>query len=134
VLSVSLSVMSVSLMYCGQAAGWIKMPLGTEVGLSPSDIVLGGNPALPTVRGTAAPPVFDPCLLWPNGRPSQQLLSSCSVRDGHPVSVVCSTTRWFVEKDCQPSHSRDLPGERHLVSLGMFSSCILTDVVLRFCF
>jgi len=28
---------------------------------------------------TAAPrsPLFGPCLLWPNGRPSQQLLSSC---------------------------------------------------------
>jgi len=23
--------------YCGQTAGWIKMPLGTEVGLGPSD-------------------------------------------------------------------------------------------------
>jgi len=28
---------------------------------------------------TAAPPHFGPCLLWPNGRPSQQLLSSCTV-------------------------------------------------------
>jgi len=26
--------------YCGQTAGWIKMPLGTEVGLGPDDIVL----------------------------------------------------------------------------------------------
>ena len=26
--------------YCGQMAGWIKMPLGTEVGLSADDIVL----------------------------------------------------------------------------------------------
>jgi len=25
--------------YCGQTAGWIKMPLGTEVGLGPGDIV-----------------------------------------------------------------------------------------------
>jgi len=25
---------------CGQTAGWIKMPLGTEVGLSPFDTVL----------------------------------------------------------------------------------------------
>jgi len=39
---------------CGQTAGWIKMPLGTEVGLVPGHIVL-----------------------WPNGRPSQLLLSSC---------------------------------------------------------
>ena len=26
--------------YCGQTAGWIKMPLGTKVGLSPGDCVL----------------------------------------------------------------------------------------------
>ena len=25
---------------CGQMAGWIKMPLGTEVGLGPSDILI----------------------------------------------------------------------------------------------
>jgi len=38
----------------------IKMPLGTEVGLGPGDIVLDGNPA-PHGRGTAAPrPSFRP--------------------------------------------------------------------------
>jgi len=26
--------------YCGQTAGWIKMPLGSEVGLNAGDIVL----------------------------------------------------------------------------------------------
>ena len=32
-------------------AGWIKMPLGMELGLSPGDFVLDGNPALlPTVH------------------------------------------------------------------------------------
>jgi len=30
---------------CGQMAGWIKMPLGMEVGLGPGDFVLAGNPA-----------------------------------------------------------------------------------------
>jgi len=30
---------------CGQTAGWIKMPLDMEVGLSPGDIVLDGDPA-----------------------------------------------------------------------------------------
>ena len=29
---------------CGQMAGWIKMPLGREVGLSTIDIVLDGDP------------------------------------------------------------------------------------------
>jgi len=27
--------------------GWSRMPLGTELGLSPGDIVLDGDPALP---------------------------------------------------------------------------------------
>ena len=33
--------------YCIQTAGWIKMPLGVEVGLGPDRIVLGGDPAPP---------------------------------------------------------------------------------------
>jgi len=33
--------------YCGQTAGWIKMPLGMEVNLGPGDIVLDGVPAPP---------------------------------------------------------------------------------------
>jgi len=32
---------------CSQMAGWIKMPLGMEVGLVPGHIVLDGNPAPP---------------------------------------------------------------------------------------
>jgi len=33
---------------CGQTAGWIKMPLGREVGLGPGHTVLDGDPAPPT--------------------------------------------------------------------------------------
>jgi len=33
--------------YCSQTVGWIKMALGTEVGLGPGDIVLDGDPAPP---------------------------------------------------------------------------------------
>jgi len=32
-------------------AGWIKMPLGTEVGLGPGHIVLDGDPAPPPEKG-----------------------------------------------------------------------------------
>jgi len=39
--------------YCGQMAGWIKMPLGTEVNLGPGDVVLDGVAAAPPKRGTA---------------------------------------------------------------------------------
>jgi len=31
------------LVYCGQTAGWIKLPLGTEIGLGPGNIVVDGN-------------------------------------------------------------------------------------------
>jgi len=49
-------------------AGWIEMPLGMEVGLSPGDFVLDGDPASPPQKGGGAPsPIFGQCLWWPNG-------------------------------------------------------------------
>jgi len=42
------------------------MPLGMEVGLGPVDFVLDGDPA-PRPKGHSPHPIFDPCLLWPNG-------------------------------------------------------------------
>ena len=66
VLSVCLSCLSETLVYCGQMVGWIKMPLGTEVGLGLGHIVLDGDPAPRTEMGTAGPTLFGPCLLWPN--------------------------------------------------------------------
>jgi len=63
---------------CGQTAGWIKMPLGMKVGLSPGDIVLDGDP-LPSPNRDQSPLIFGPCLLWLNGRPSQRLLSTCMI-------------------------------------------------------
>ena len=60
-----LSVLSVTLVYCGQTVGRIKMKLGTQVGLSPGRIMLDKDPApLPQKGGRA--PIFGPCLLWPN--------------------------------------------------------------------
>ena len=50
--------------YCGQTAVWITMPLRTEVGLGPNDIVLHGDPG-PHKKGTA--PRFSAHVLWPNG-------------------------------------------------------------------
>jgi len=41
------------------------MPLGMEVGLSPGDFVLDGDPA--PKQKLAEPPIFGPRLLWPNG-------------------------------------------------------------------
>jgi len=64
-----------------------KMPFDTEVSLGPVNIVLDGDPAAPAppkgahhlphcYMGTqfppkgAQPPMFDPCLLWPNAKRS----------------------------------------------------------------
>jgi len=63
-----LSVLSVTLVYCGQTFEWIKMTLGVEVGLGPGHVVLDGDPA-PPLKGVQTP-IFGPCLLWPNGHPS----------------------------------------------------------------
>jgi len=56
-------------MYCGQRAGWIKVPLGRDVDLGVGDIVLDGDAASPR-KGHSNPHLFHPCLLWPNGCPS----------------------------------------------------------------
>jgi len=50
---------------CGQTAGWIKTALGMKVDLGPGHIVLDRDPA-PPKRGAQPPPLFGPCLLWPN--------------------------------------------------------------------
>ena len=75
---VCLSVcLSVTLVYCGQTVGLIKMKLGTEVGLGPGNIVLDGDPSEffwgdgpsppppKKVGGTAVscPPLFGPCIV-----------------------------------------------------------------------
>jgi len=73
---------------CDQTAGWIKMALGMEVGLDPGDIVRWGpSPrALPPPKTGSTPPIYGPCLFWPNGRPSQLMLSTCT--NGRPKSVL----------------------------------------------
>jgi len=56
--------------YCGQTAGWMKTPLGTEVDHVQGHIVLDGVPAQQS-------PSFRPVSICGHGRPSQLLLSSC---------------------------------------------------------
>jgi len=46
-----LSCLSVTLVYCGQTVGWIKLKLGLQVGLGPSHIVLDGDPPHPPPKG-----------------------------------------------------------------------------------
>jgi len=44
--------------YCVQTAGWIKMPLGTDVGLGRGHMVLDGDPAPKLQKGTQQHPHF----------------------------------------------------------------------------
>ena len=79
-LSVSrLSVCLVTLVYCGQTAGWIKNQDATLYGSRPHrrPHCVRWGPSFPYVKRHSSPPTFRPTLLL-HGRPSQQLLSSCS--------------------------------------------------------
>jgi len=81
--------------YCGQTAGWMKMPLGAEVYLSPGHIVLDGDPALPPAKGAHQPLFFGPCLICGYGRPSQLLLSSCKYHIPVRVYLYCQVRGGF---------------------------------------
>jgi len=54
-----------SMTYCGQTAGWIRIPFDTEVGLGPGDIVLDGYPAGPQGKEHSShpPPTFRPMFM-----------------------------------------------------------------------
>jgi len=54
--------------YCGQTAGWIRILLGTEVGLNSNDIVLDGD--------RPAPPPWKEAK-QPRGLRTQTGLSNC---------------------------------------------------------
>jgi len=52
-------------------ANWLDasrchLVIGMEVGLSPGDFVLDGDP-VPLPQKGRSPLIFGPCLLWPNG-------------------------------------------------------------------
>jgi len=64
---VCLSVLSVTLVYCGQMVEWMKMKVGMEVGLGPGHIVLDGDPAPPCQKKGHSSPQFFAHVLWPNG-------------------------------------------------------------------
>jgi len=60
-----LSCLSVTLVYCGQTVGWIRIPLGTEVGLGPSGVASIG-PMSQVGPGQARFGCFHDCCLSEN--------------------------------------------------------------------
>jgi len=87
------------------------MPLGMEVGLSPGDFVLDGDPAL-TPKGAEPHPIFGPRLLWPNGCMDQDV----TWYGGRP-----RPTQQCVQ--CGPSYPQK-KGHTH-APLPNFGSCLL---------
>ena len=75
---------------CGQTAGWIKMPLGMEVGLGPDDFVLNADPVC-SRKKAQPPPNFWPMSILDFGHchPSQLLLSSFVTATVTSVVYVC---------------------------------------------
>jgi len=76
-------LLSVTLVYCGQTVGHIKMKPGMQVGLGPGHIVLDGHPAPPSQRG-AEPPQFSACICCGKlaGRIKMPLGMEVSLRPG----------------------------------------------------
>jgi len=69
----------------------MKTPLGTEVDLGRGHIVLDGDPAPPRERGTTALPLFSAHVYCGHGRPSELLLSSCTLLsspDFHAIDLI----------------------------------------------
>ena len=67
--------------YCGPHAEkvWrIKKPRGMKVGLGQGQGHIRWGPSSSTKKWWGHdPPIFGPCLLWPNARPYHLLLSTC---------------------------------------------------------
>ena len=63
---------------CGPSstAGWMKMPVGTEVDLGPGHTVRRGPSSTPT-KWARQLPLFSAHIYYGHSRPSQLLLSSC---------------------------------------------------------
>jgi len=98
-----LSALSVTLVYCGQTVEWIKMKLGMEVSLGLGHILLDGDPASPPMGHSRHTPIFGPCLWWPNGRPSQLLLSACSRTAWDIAEVLSKISLQHSIPDTQPT-------------------------------
>ena len=75
--------------YCGQMAGWMKTPLGTEVDLGPCHIVLDGVTA-PAKGAQQLPPLFGPCVLWrrsPISATAELLFTVCAASSNDLTSA-----------------------------------------------
>jgi len=87
------------------------MKLGVHVGLGPGHTLLAGHPA-PLSKG-AQPPIFCPCLLWPNGWMDQDATLYEGRHRPRPHCVRCGPG------------SPPLPSKRDTAPSPIFNSCLL---------
>ena len=63
----------------------------------------------------AQPPIFGPCQLWPNGRPSQLLLSTCSIfKMAAVMDLLCA----YLNCACLDHSQRTVGGWYHCAKFG----------------
>ena len=102
--------LSATLVYCGQTAGWINIPVGTEVGLCRDHIVLDGDPVPHQKKQRSQqPPTFRPKSLLAKRSPFSelQLVRSCCtahgrVSSGMPGHVISPKNYPFTWGDVDP--------------------------------
>jgi len=107
----------------GSILSWSTITFGTEVGLGPGHIALDGNPSPIPQNRPGQPPIFDPCLLWPNGWTDQDETwhggrpwPGDTVFDGDPAPVPRrgTATQFSAHVCCGQTAGSD-KSRRHLV-------------------
>jgi len=92
---------------CGKTAGWINMPLGTEVGLGPGHIVLD-EIQLPPHRGTA--PNFWPIFIAAKQSPIWATAENFRIRFTTDIShTFCRSATKFGRVTCLHGQSKLIP-------------------------
>jgi len=97
-------------MYCGQTVGRIKIKLGVHVGLGPGHIVLDGDPAPPSQRGTApTPPQFSAHICC-GQMPAWIKMPLCTEVGLGPGDFVldADSTHSLSKKGAEPPHFRPM--------------------------
>jgi len=97
-------------------AGWIKKPLGMEVGLGPD-----GDPAPPPQKWGQRPPISGPFLLWSNGWMDQ---------DGTVMEVGLGSSHIVLDGDLAPPSKRKTQVTQFSahVYCGQTALCIKTPI------
>ena len=101
--------------------------------------MLDGDPTPPPrKRDKSSPPLFGPCLLWPNGRPSQQLLRSCAkwIHTAFLITLHTVITSWWGEASSPRGRAaimRHRIAQRYFFGWGLVNQSAVTHCLLSGC-